>query len=249
MIYVTNTPNYAGVAVCGDNRDMEAFYESLHTVTGEEGEYPAYELPRLRVLGFCYDIRHALMGDREVIFEDNGLDQDMMKRMSVVANDKNVYLKVHALWPEILFVTMVLNDFIMLYARKQAKIKYDVMLDRKNVWDPSIAQVRVFQAALASCIKETVTPHSFTRVMNLMNRDYTWFNGYVTHYLDILNCRFVSMDREKRLKGIPTMAKRIVEQGEEYQREKQEVLAAAEYYNTSVDNIKPYLDYPEEIDW
>jgi hypothetical protein len=33
-----------------------------------------------------------------------------------------------------------------------------------------------------------------------MNKDYTWFDNYTWQYLDILNCRFINMDREKRLK-------------------------------------------------
>jgi hypothetical protein len=41
-------------------------------------------------------------------------------------------------------------------------------------------------------------------MMNLMNKDYTWVDGYATQYLDILNCRFLDMSREKRLKSIPT---------------------------------------------
>ena len=249
MVYVKNTPNNTGVAVYGDYMDFENLYEALHTVVGDEDEFVGFEAARTRVLGVCYDIRHALMGDREIEFVDNGMDEEKKRRMSVLASDKNVYLKIYVLWPEILFVTMALNDFIRLYARKKAKKSYDFMLDKQNIWDESIAMVRVFQAAIMKCIKDTVSDTSFRRMMNLINKDYTWFGGYTRQYLDILNCRFIDMHSEKRLKSIPTMAKRLAERGEEYNQIKSEVAAAARHYNTCEDNINPPVDYPEDFEW
>jgi hypothetical protein len=75
MIYVTNTPNNAGVAIHGDYMDFKRLYNALHEIVGDEYQYPNYEGARLRVLGDCYDIRHAFMGDRELEFVDNGIDQ------------------------------------------------------------------------------------------------------------------------------------------------------------------------------
>jgi len=129
MIFVKNTPNNTGVAIYGDYMDFENFYEALHAVVGDEDEFVGFEAARIRVLGICYDIRYALMGDREIEFVDNG------------------------------------------------------------------------------------------------------------------------MDEEKRLKNIPTMAKRLAEPGEEYKQIKAAVTAAARHYNTYKDNIKPPVDYPEDFEW
>ena len=57
------------------------------------------------------------------------------------------------------------------------------------------------------------------------------------------------MNSEKRLKSIPTMAKRLAEQGDEYRQVKIEVVASAKKYNTSEDNIRPVVDYPDDIEW
>lgn len=177
------------------------------------------------------------------------MNAEKMKWLKIITPEKNVYLKINVLWPEMLFVTMALNDFIRLYAVKRDKRNFEFMLDKKNIWDVEIATVRLFQAAVAKCIKETVSDASFRRMVNLMNQDYTWSDGYATQYLDILNCRFLAMNREKRLKNIPAMAKRLVEQGDEYQRLKAEVAAAAKEYNTTEDNIRPGVDYPDIIEW
>jgi hypothetical protein len=140
MIYVENTPNNTGVAVYGDHRDFEGLYEALHDIVGNEDEFLNHEMVRIRVLAVCYDLRHAMMGDREFEFVDNGMDDFKMRKLSVIAPDKNVYLKINVLWPELLFVMMALNDFILLYAKKKARVSYKSVLDRRNIWDASIAK-------------------------------------------------------------------------------------------------------------
>lgn len=250
MIYVANTPNNTGVAIYGDCLDFEALYDALHAVVGNEDEYARFESARIRVLGVCYDLRHALMGDREVEFVDNGMDKEKMRNMSIIAHDKNVYLKINVLWPEMLFVVMALNDFVWLYAEKQAKNSYHVMLDKRNIWDESIANVRFFQAAIVKSLKETVSPHSYNRMMNLLIHDYTWIDGYVTQYLDVLNLKFINMDKEKRLKNIPIMAKRLSEHNDEYDEIESFVLAGAREYGCSIDAVRlAGMEYPDEIDW
>ncbi len=239
MIFVKNTPNYAGVTICGDHQDIEELYDALHDIVGDEDDYPSYAASRLRVLGVCYDLRHALMGDREIIFVDNGMDEDKMKRTSMITPGKNVYLSVEVLWPEMLFVQMALNDFIQFKHRN----------NKHYWWDKTIATVRKLQAAVADCIKQTVSEAAYRRTLNLMIRDYPWIDNYATQYLDFLNCRFLDMEREKRKKNITIMAKRLAEQGPEYQEVRREVIAAAKKHNCPVDNIKANLDFPEEIDW
>ena len=250
MIHLENSPNFTGVAIYGDNLDFEKLYDAFHEVVGQEGEFPSFAAARIRILGISYDLRHALMGHREIEFVDNGLDESKKKSLGMLAPEKNVYLKIYVYWPELLFVQMALNDFIQLYGRKRAKKTYVYIMDKKNIWDENIAMVRLFQGAVANCIKETVSESSFTRMMNLMHKEYTWFNNYVTQYLDLLNVRYIEMDREKRIKSIPTMAKRLAEYGTEYKKIKEDIELAAEQHNTTVENIRLInIDYPEEIEW
>jgi hypothetical protein len=223
----------------GDHLDFDELYEALHAIVGDEDEFLAYGAARIRVLGVCYDLRHALMGDREIEFVENGMNEDIMKRLSTITQQKNVYLVINVLWPEMLFVTMAINDFILLN-RKKCK---------HPQWDKTTAAVRKLQAAVAECIKQTVSDASYKRMINMMTRDYTWSDNYARQYLDILNCRFLDMDKGKRLKNIPTMAKRVTEKGREYMEVKSEVIAAAKKYNCSVDNIKPGMEYPDDIVW
>lgn len=251
MIFVRNTPNNSGVAVYGDYNDFEGLYEALHDIVGEEGEHRYYDGARLRILAVCYDLRHALMGDRDYEFVENGMDEDKRRKMAVLAPDCNLYLVVNVLWPEILFVTMALNVFLEVYALKQVKASGSEKLfeDRKVIWDKNIAQVRILQAQLAEALQDTVSKNAYARIHKLLNDNHIPIIEYITQYLDILNVRFLKMDNEKRLKNISISAKRIANPNEEYFFLKHQVKKEADRLNCGVEDLKINLDYPEDIVW
>lgn len=250
MIQAISTPNEAGVSILGDFEDIEGLYEALHEVVGEEGQLERYAGARLRVLGVCYDLRHALMADRGVEFVENGLDDDKIKRLSIIASQKNIYYKIEVLWPELLFVVMVLNDFIWFYAKSRSKSSYTPLTEWRSLWDLAVSQVRMFQSAVAKCLRETLSEASYARVLKQMNRPYPWMEGYITQYVDMLNLRFLDMDCEGRQKSISIMVKRLAEKNNEYLTLEQEVTAAARRHQCSIEDIKVVgLDYPDDFKW
>ena len=249
MITIQSTPAYAGVAISGDLQDFEALHRAMHDVVGAEGELPYYRGERLRILSVCYDLRHAMMGDREVEFVESGMDRDKMKRLSLMAPEKNVYYKCYVYWPEMLFVQMALNDFVSIFAKQISKKKYDVMNSKEVIWNETITTIRSFQAAVASCIRETVPETSVNRVMNLLYKDYSFFGGYMTQYLDELNIKFLKLAPEKRQKQLPIMAKRLSEFGDDYQKLRVEIQTIARGQGVDPEQIRLLEDYPEEVEW
>lgn len=253
MLLAQNTPNNTGVAISGDYLDFANLYEALHTVLGPEDEFVECDAARIRVLGVCYDIRHALMGDREIEFVDNGFDKDKKRRMAVLAPDKNIYLKIYVLWPEMLFVTMTLNEFLQFHAQKLAKKKSsdDLFAENKVIWDKSIAQVRMLQAAVADCLKQIVSDNVYARILNTLNDRFVFVNGYITQYIDILNEQFIKMNKEKRRKNLSNIAKRIAGRwrNQEYYDLEHQLMEDARKYNCSVDDLRLKLDFPEDIKW
>jgi hypothetical protein len=240
MIHVNHTPRHAGVTVMGDYQDFDRLYNALHEVVGEEGELSGYEGARLRVLGVCYDLRHAMMGDREVLFVDNGIDDDKKRRLAILAPDKNVYLSFQVLWPELLFVMLALNEFIGIYEGRR----------KRALWDSNVASVRLFQSAVASCLKGIVSENVFARILNVMNGRLVGVQSFCTQYLDEWNGKFLKMKPEKRVKQISVIAKRLAEPTDEYYGMKHAVLQAARRYECSPDAIEIQgQDFPEEIDW
>ncbi len=249
MLTLNNTRNVAGIEILGDFQDLDTLYMSLLMIIGDEGEYGDYEGARLRVLGVCYDIRHAFQGDREFEFVRNGMDEDRMRMLEMITPEKNLYYRCQVYFPEAFFVTIALNDFIRLYAKKQAKSATCPLLDKKNLWDTHIATTRLFQSLVMSCVKEVVMEPSFKRILNLMHKDYTWVDGYATQYLDMLNIRYLNIgDKDERAKALSTTVKRMVEKGKEYRQIEEEVRAMARDHNCSVEDISLVEDYPE-VEW
>ena len=249
MIFVNNTPNNVGVAIHGDYLDFEALYKSFLDIVGDEGEYRSYDAARMRVLGVCYDLRHAMQGDREAVFVDNGLSASHRQKMAVLAPDKNLYLCIRALWPETLFVMMALNDFIKLHVSKGSKTNYEVMWDKNIAWDETIAQVRHFQSIIAKCLKETVPEDSYSRMLNVMHKSHTWYDHFPRQYLDILNARFLGMSPDKRLKSISPIVKQMADRHGEYREVMDSFNEAGRRLNAPPDDIDPVLNWPDEIIW
>ena len=86
------------------------------------------------MLGICYDIRHALMGNREYQFVENGLTDEIKKYQGFIASDKNIYLKIYVLWPEMLFVLWALNDFSCTTLKKLQRIKVCIIYSQRE-WE------------------------------------------------------------------------------------------------------------------
>ena len=249
MLKVETTPNNAGVTISGDFFDFDQLYEALHEIVGDEDEYPAHGGARLRILGICYDLRHAKMGHRDFAFVFNGLTDEVRQWHGIVAPDRNVYLSIQVLWPELLFCTMALNDFAELRARKLAGSRHGAFEDRNVIWDSTLAQIRLLQAEVWQCIQKTVPSTVLGRIKNLMFSGQFSAVGYATQYLDLLNIRFLKLDRERRAQKISIVVKRLVEKDDEYWDYWHAVRRAAKAHGCSPEDLGIGLDYPEEIDW
>ncbi len=249
MLTLTNTPNFAGIEISGDHHDLNTLYMALLMIVGDEGEYGNYEGARLRVFAMMYDIRHAFQGDREFRLVRNILDEERIRGLETTIPEANLYYKCDVYYPEALFVVLAINDFIWLYAKKQAKSAPFPLLDKKNLWDTYIATARLFQSLMMNCVKKVITEASFNRVKNLMHKDYPWMAGYATQYLDTLNIRYLNLrDREQRAKELSKIVKRMMERSEEYRQIEAEVRAMAREHNCSVEDISLAEDYPE-VEW
>ena len=249
MIYIENTQNNTGVSIVGDLNDFQLLYDSLHNVVGNEDEFVQYEGARLRILGVCYELRHSLMGDREIKFIDNGLTEYQMVKLSIIASSKNIYFKINVLWPEILFVAIVLNNFLKLYASKKAKRSYDIFTEKKTAWDSTIAVVRLFQSCIGDCIKRTLSENMAVRALNLMSENYNSFDNYITQYIDVLNSEFVDTPKEKRNKSISAVIKNILEPNTEYYNYKDIIEKQAKIHDCDPLDLRLNVDLPDVIDW
>ncbi len=259
MIQVTNTENLTGVTISGDWYDLESLVQALHEVSISDMEEvdrfcEPYLNISLRVLGMCYDIRHASQGDHEITTKDNGIADFHQKKVGRIIPRENVYYSCNVLYPEMIAMTIALNELIQLRMSKLVKEKYkfDAHLDKSVIWDKSTAIIRTFQAAFQDTVAEVLSPSSFTRWKNLVIDKYIDIHEITAPFLDSWNLKYLGMTREEREKKLLTVTKRLVE----YKRDKED-----QGFRSAIDEMMlssgceesdigfDGLEYPEEIEW
>ncbi|WP_206830251.1 DUF6904 family protein [Alicyclobacillus fructus] len=243
MLRAKNTPNLLGIEVSGDYDDLQALYHALHEVVGEEGEYPSFEEARLRVLGVCYDVRHALQGHRRVELYPNGLTEDMMRFHGLIAPQENVRFSFETLYPEALFVAAALNDFLILYADKRGETPYGLYMNPNQ--DLHVVHVHHFQALIIQCVREAVSPTAFKRFLKATDTRFPWSQNYTTQYLDYLNLEYAKKSPSRRASSIATMMEKMIARGPEYHSIEQDVIRFAQERGCALEDVTLQAD----IDW
>lgn len=227
MIRIEHTPHYAGAIISGDFYDFEELYDALHHIAQDEEELEGYGGPRLRVLGFCFEMRQALMGKRGSQKVPN-------------SSGHNLYFNLNVLWPELLFLSFALNDFI-------------VHFKALHTWDPTVAAVRKFQSAVARCLADTFLPPHFRQLKKYIDlRDEfgkNKYQHYFVQYIDSLNVQHLKLPFEKRAGHILVAAQRISELDSLYAAFRNEYADAAEETGLPFSHLPFKEAYPKDFVW
>ncbi len=256
MIIIENTENLAGVSIMGDFNDLYRLVEELHQIVIDESSVKHTEFYNIsiRILGLCYDVRHAYQGDRELVMVDNNINEETMKYHAQISPKTNLYYKCNYYYPEMFFVMIALNELVKIRTKELLKsaYTYNEAYHKKTVWDMTIATIRSFQAEFANCVQKTISPAAFARWLGYMNSDFWDFHQISDQYIDYLNVDYLNLDREKRLKKLTSYAKRIAEfrQDDDHSQIAEIVRAAANKHNCPVEEIiLTSAEYPDEITW
>jgi len=259
MIRVSNTENLAGVTIAGDFYDLEQLTDALHDIAVNEMDEldkmsESYVNISLRVLGLCYDIRHASQGDRAIFTEENGIADFHLEAHEKIVPKRNVYFSCNILYPEMILNMIALNELIQLRISRlvKSKYQYDAAFDKRVAWDKTIAVIRLLQSAFQEAVSEVLTKPSFSRWQNLIHNKYIDIYRITGPFVDSWNIKYLEMTREERSKKILTVTKRLVE----YRRDPENAAyrsaidqAMYEHGCSEEDLRFDGLDYPEEIDW
>lgn len=250
MLSVKTTEKLAGVTVSGTYWDLNALYDALSNVIGEEGSYPEYEACGIRVLGLCYDIRHAYQGDRN--------------RGSIEYGDE--VFSFEYLWPEMVFIYGVLDEFVRLssgslcYLRQEGaeRLFYnpetkDELLDRLP---DDIAFVCYFRDLIINALQRTIDEKRFKKIHRALEDRYSYtlmkryYNNFCTQWVDIQNVKYLKRAPEKRKTYLATISEKILFDSSDYDALEDAVYEFAREYGVPYYEIELNgMQYPEEIEW
>lgn len=243
MLRAVNTPHRLGIEVSGDVEDLQMLYKALWKLAGDEDEWPQLEDARIRILAVCYDLRHALQGHRDVATYDNGLTPEMMRASSLVGPRENVRFAFKLLYPEALFVTAALNDFLFIYAGPHGESI--TSREHADQMDLNLVYGRYFQALVLRCAEEITSKSGFMRLRKALNTKFPWTYQYCTQYLDYLDEEFVRKRPERRGAVLPTLVERMTSKGPEYQEMVHAIRQFADEHGCEPDSVR----FRDEIDW
>ncbi|WP_237700082.1 DUF6904 family protein [Alicyclobacillus acidocaldarius] len=243
VLKAVNTPHHLGIEVSGDTEDFQTLYEALWNLAGDEDQWSELEEARLRILAVCYDLRHALQGHREVEVYDNGLTPGMMRTWGRIGPRENVRFAFKILYPEALFVTAALNDFLFIYTGPHG----EAITSRAHAdqMDLNIVYGRYFQTLVLRCAEEITSKSGFKRLRKALNTQFPWTYQYFSQYLDYLDDEFVQKRPERRGVILPTLVERMTSKGPEYQEIVNSILRYADEHGCTPDEVR----FIDEIDW
>jgi len=259
MIEVANTENLGGVAISGDLYDLEQLVDALHKITINDGEELDKQSRRFinisdRVLGLCYDIRHAAQGDREFLMKENGIHEHHQAEQKGILPRQNIYFSCNYLYPEMIIIMIALNELIRLRTAKlvKSKYRYDAAYDKRVIWDETIAVIRSFQAAFQKALSEVLSPAAHSRWLNMVTNPYIDIARITSPFIDLHNIQYIEMTREQRAKKLLTITKRLCEyqnDPENWAYRRAIDAAVLEHGWPESDIHFEGLDYPEDFAW
>ncbi len=255
MLLTKPTEHLMGITIQGDYNDFSELVDSIYSITGlEEDPADIYYGVKNRLLGICYDIRHACQGDRNVILVDNNMDNDKMKWHEMITPEQNVYYSVEVLFPEAIFVAAAVPNMYMFsdkyYGSRAIKSEmYIPPVPFSNLMRDK-ANLDVLCSGIWQSLGQVIGDEELEKIIHAYHLARESYMDYATQYIDKCNIELHKTAVEKRKDKLRNIAKRIVKKPQTYFSMEQNLKYWAKEYKTSLYSLTdPKLEYPEEIIW
>ena len=261
MISAKPTEHLTGVIIEGEYEDFYEMVESIYRMTGLEEDYnDLYWSVKNRLLGICYDIRHAFQGDRNVKLVDNGANDELMKWHAMVMPQQNLHYSVEVLFPEALFVAFSVSELYLpssVYygerARKHQKKEEHPreFVDKYADYIRDKAMLDMLSSVILAALADVIGDEDFEKVLRQRGKTYGFeYKDYAAQYVDKCNIEYLKTAPEKRKDKLRNIARRLLKKPDSYRNLLSGLESAAKRYGCSIHELDdPDLEYPEAIDW
>lgn len=258
MIFAKPTGHLTGITLEGEYKDFYEIVESIYRMTGLEEDYDDYYWGvKNRLLGICYDVRHAFQGDRNVLLTDNGVYDELMEWHSMILPKNNVHYSVEILFPEAIFVALAVPEMYIMSSRyygsrpKKHEEKAKFPAQRYSDYHRDMAILDLLCNTILQALADVIGDDELEKLLRFRgNRIGSCFFRYVTHYIDKCNIEYLKTAPEKRKDKLRNIAKRIVQKPAAYDNMKIALEHSAKVYNCSIYELEdPKLEYPEDVEW
>lgn len=226
----------------------------------EDDYYDRYWSVKNRLLGICYDIRHAFQGDRNVKLVDNGASAELMKWHTMVMPQQNLHYSVEVLFPEALFVALSVSELYFPSSfyygeqgrKRQKKAKHPrKFVDKYADYIRDRAMLDILSSVILSAFADVIGDEEFEKVLRLRRKSYGYeYEHYAAQYVDKCNIEYLKTAPEKRKDKLRNICKRLLEKPTGYKSLLSGLESTAKRYGCSIHELHdPNLEYPEDIVW
>ena len=259
MITATPTEHLNGIMLEGEYDDFSELVDCIYRMTGLEDDYKdLYWSVKNRLLGMCYDIRHAYQGDRHVKLVDSGADEELMKWHSMILPRQNVHFAVEILFPEAVFVALSVPELYLMSYRYYGRTARSI---KEKTSDPGFvpqtyadyvrdkALLDTLCSVILAALSKVIGDEELEKLIHQKEGQYL-FGNYAAQYVDKCNIDYLKTPLEKKKDKLRNIAKRLVKKPDAYNRLKQDLEYSAKIYGCSMHELHdPKIEYPEEMEW
>ncbi|WP_249028571.1 DUF6904 family protein [Tannockella kyphosi] len=251
MISVIPTKNLLGVTIQGDYGDFYQLTRSIHNLSGYDAEddLRTYGV-MMRLLGLCYDIRHAYQGDRNVLFVDNNMYPELQDFHDITCSDKNAYFSVEVFFPEIIFLACSVPTLYRFCKENYGKAMDVLPAVPLTQYYLDVANLNFLFASVWQAIGEVIGEEDVMKIRRSYDKNPEDYTLYTTQFVDKCNIEYYKTNVSKRKDKLRIITKRIVSKTGIYYDMEENFEYWAEKYKTSIYELSdPKLEYPEEVEW
>lgn len=255
MLQTKPTEHLMGITIQGDYNDFSELVDSIYSITRlEEDSKDMYYGVKNRLLGICYDIRHAYQGDRHVVLVDNNMDKDKMMWHEMITPEQNVYYSVEVLFPEAIFVAAAVPNMYIFsdkyYGSHANKSEMNIPPVPFSNLMRDKANLDVLCSGIWQALGRVIGDEELEKIIHSYHLARESYMDYATHYIDKCNIELYKTAVDKRKDKLRNIAKRIVKKPQAYFSMEQNLKYWAKEYKTTIYALEDSkLEYPEEIDW
>lgn len=267
MITATPTENLTGITIEGEHQDFYELVDSIYRITSNaDGMLEDYDdefwTVKNRLLGLCYDIRHAYMGDRDVCLVDNEFDDELKKVHALIVPDKNLHYSVNVLFPEALFVALSAQELYLpaykyygarAFKKQKEGGEFSHFAFPYFYYIKDKANIDQLCAAVIEAFAEVIGDEEMEKLKIGQCDWYGYkFMNYAGQYVMKCTIEYIKTSVDKRPNKLKNIAKRLLTKPSGYMSMKNDMEYGAAHYGCSIHELHdPKLEdqYPEEIVW
>ncbi|MCR5350252.1 MAG: hypothetical protein K6E20_04595 [Acholeplasmatales bacterium] len=244
MIELDFTKNMLGINISGDFDDLNELSKSFSNLTNLNLDIKEkYATSTIIIETLNSNIRSALMGEKDIIFKENGIYDELCAYRNIKASDTNVYFSLNVSLVDMLYIAITGNKLLFISANNLVYSEsFLSFIEDSKTFESFIIKI---WSLLKTKLDNKKTEELYSLAL-LNDEEYEF---YLLQYIDKL---FIDLYNSKnKEEEIYNIINKLIKRSKEYVDLYNELLKKSFEENLPLlEASNDYLDsYPNEFEW